>query len=176
LRQAWEGSWGWTEPAPGIARVERIVDGDTVVVRLDGRSTRIRLIGVDTPESVDPRRPVERFGREATAFLKELVEGRSVRVEFEPGRSHRDRYGRTLAYLYRQPDGLFVNLEIVARGFGHAYVKYPFTSIDEFRAAERQAREQRRGLWAPVRGRSRPSPPGSRGAPGAAFLDHASPG
>ena len=122
--------------------VERVIDGDTVV--LAGLGT-VRLIGVDTPETVDPRKPVQRYGMESAAFLKQLVQGRSVRVEYDRQRS--DKYGRTLAYLYL-PDGLFVNLEIVRQGFGHAYVNYPFVYMEKFRDAEREARDSSRGLWA----------------------------
>jgi micrococcal nuclease len=133
-------------------KVLRVVDGDTVILLLDGQAVRVRLIGVNTPETVDPRKPVERFGREATRFLKELAEGKSVRVAYEPGPSRLDRYGRTLAYLYLEPGRLFINREIVARRYGFAYVKYPFQFMEDFRAAERSARENRLGLWAPEAG------------------------
>jgi micrococcal nuclease len=135
-------------PSP-VYRLLRVVDGDTVV--LDGTTgpVTVRLIGVDTPESVHPTRPVERFGRESAAFLKTLIGDKPLRLEYEPGPSRRDRYGRTLGYLYREPDGLFVNREIIARGYGHAYTKYPFAFLDDFRATERAAREGRLGLWAP---------------------------
>ena len=88
-------------PAVSAAQlVERVVDGDTIVVRGVGR---VRLIGVDTPETVDPRRPVEFFGREASAFTKRLLEGQRVRLEYDWERA--DRYGRTLAYVYLR-DGM----------------------------------------------------------------------
>src|SRR5262249_5407393 len=128
---------GW-RPHP----IDAIVDGDTVVVRLDGQWVKIRLIGVDAPESVDPRKPVERFARESAAFLRRLVEGKPVRPAYEPAGARIDRYGRTLAYLYLEPGGLFVNREIVARGYGHAYTAYPFSYLDDFRQAERPAREK----------------------------------
>ncbi len=131
------------ENATGDLRAcDRVVDGDTVV--LDG-GEKVRLIGVDTPETKDPRRPVQYFGREASAFTKKLVEGKLVRLEYD--RTRRDRYGRTLAYL-RLEDGTFVNLEIVREGYGFAYTKYPFRYMDEFRNAERHARAERAGLWA----------------------------
>ncbi len=125
----------------------RVVDGDTVVITTDARPVTVRLIGVDTPETVHPRKPVERFGREASAFLKTLVAGKPVRVEYEPGPSHLDKYGRTLAYLYLEPGALCVNREIIARGYGHAYTRYPFAFMEDFRAAERNAREHQLGLW-----------------------------
>jgi micrococcal nuclease len=130
-------------PSP-VALVERVVDGDTVVVRLDGQAVKVRLIGVDAPESVDPRKPVQRFGHESADFLRRLVEGKRVRLAYEPAGARVDKYGRTLAYLYRVDDGLFVNREIIARGYGHAYTKYPFAYMEDFRAAERQAREKGR--------------------------------
>jgi len=120
----------------------RVVDGDTLV--LDG-DERIRLIGVDTPESVDPRRPVEQFGKEAAAFTRRLAEGRRVRLEFDQER--RDHYGRTLAYVYLE-DGTFLNAVIIRQEYGHAYTRFPFRYSDDFRAYEREARTQRRGLWA----------------------------
>jgi micrococcal nuclease len=128
------------------AEVVRIVDGDTIVIRLGREETTVRLIGVDTPETVHPRRPVEAYGKEASRFLTNLLAGESVYIESEPGNPV-DRYGRTLGYLYRVPDGLFVNLEIVRQGYGHAYTKYPFEHIDLFRFYETKAREAGRGLW-----------------------------
>ena len=129
-------------PIPAAAqRVERVVDGDTIIVSGVGR---VRLIGVDTPESVDPRRPVEFFGKEASAFTRRLVDGKRVRLEYDWERA--DRYGRTLAYVYL-PDGTFVNAEIIRRGYGHAYTRFPFEHLDRFRRLERAARTAGRGLW-----------------------------
>jgi micrococcal nuclease len=142
----------WAEDPPAsapVALVERVVDGDTVVVRLDGQSVKVRLIGVDAPESVDPRKPVERFARESAGFLRQLVEGKRVRLTYEPAGARIDRYGRLLAYLYLEPGGLFVNRELVAKGYAFAYVQYPFQFMDDFRAAERTAREKGLGLWGP---------------------------
>ena len=130
------------------ATVTRIVDGDTIVVSFDpalglGRTEKVRLIGVDTPETVDPRKPVERFGREAAAFASDALLGKTVRLAFEfPAR---DYFDRLLAYVFLE-DGACFNLEIVARGYGFAYTKYPFRFMDEFRAAERSARLRKRGL------------------------------
>ena len=124
--------------------VTRVVDGDTIVVEGIGK---VRLIGVDTPETVDPRRPVQRFGREASAFTKRLVEGKHVRVEYDWNR--KDKYKRTLAYIYLQ-DGTLVNEEIIRQGFGFAYTRFPFKYMKQFRATEREARAKQRGLWAPV--------------------------
>ncbi len=129
--------------------VVRVVDGDTVVLAMDGKDTKVRLIGVDTPETVHPEKPAEAYGREASRFTENLLKGESVCVEYEPGPSKLDKYGRLLAYLYRVPDGLFVNLEIVRQGYGHAYTEYPFEHMETFRDYERRAREAGKGLWAP---------------------------
>lgn len=121
--------------------VVRVVDGDTVVLESVGT---VRLIGIDTPETVDPRKPVEHFGREASEHLRQMLAGQSVRLEFDQTR--RDRYGRTLAYLHLR-DGSFVNREMVLQGYAFAYVKYPFRYMEDFVTAERSAREAKRGLW-----------------------------
>jgi micrococcal nuclease len=121
--------------------VDRVVDGDTVIVTGVGA---VRLIGVDTPETVHPRKSVEAFGAEASTFLKHLVLSQPVRLEFDVNRT--DRYGRTLAYLFLS-DGTFVNAEIVRQGYGHAYTQFPFKYLEEFRQLEREAREHKRGLW-----------------------------
>jgi micrococcal nuclease len=132
---------------PGGAVVERVVDGDTLTVRIGGRSERVRLIGIDTPESVDPRRPVECFGKEAAAHLAELLpEGSAVRLErdVEP----RDRFDRLLAYVYRRSDGLFVNLAMVADGYAEVATFPPNVAhTADFTAAAADAREAGRGLW-----------------------------
>ena len=121
--------------------VERVVDGDTVIIAGIGS---VRLIGVDTPETVHPTKDVDAFGLEASGFLEQLVFERLVRLEYDWDRS--DRYGRTLAYVYLG-DGTFVNAEIIRQGYGHAYTRYPFKYLEEFRQLEREARDQKRGLW-----------------------------
>jgi micrococcal nuclease len=123
-------------------RVTRVVDGDTVVLATLGTS---RLIGVDTPETVDPRKQVQAFGREASAFTKTLLLNKAVRIERDQAAT--DKYGRALVYVYLA-DGRLANLEIIRAGFGHAYLQFPFSKMDEFRVAEREARSQQRGLWA----------------------------
>ncbi len=129
------------------AEVVRVVDGDTIIVLMDGAEERVRLIGINTPESVDPRRPVMCFGKEAATELGEiLAEGAGIRLErdVEP----RDRYDRLLAYVYRSSDALFVNLEMVERGYAQQYTYPPNVAhTDEFRAAERAARTTEQGAW-----------------------------
>ena len=123
--------------------VTRVIDGDTIVVEVTGT---VRLIGVDTPETVDPRQPVQYFGKEASDFTKQRATGRQVRLEFDQDRT--DRYGRTLAYVYLQPENLLLNAEINRQGYGFAYTQFPFRMMEQFRALEREAREAGRGLWA----------------------------
>ncbi len=120
----------------------KVVDGDTI--ELDGKEI-VRLIGVDTPETKDPRKPVEYFGKEASEFTKKLVEGKKVRLEYDQTKI--DRYGRTLAYIFLE-DKTFVNAEIILQGYGFAYTKYPFIYMEKFRLYEKQARELEKGLWA----------------------------
>ena len=128
--------------AEELRTVVRVVDGDTLI--LDGKE-RVRLMGVDTPETVHPNKPVEYYGKEASAFTKKLCEGKSVSLEYDWQRQ--DKYGRTLAYIYLE-DGTFVNAEIVKQGYGHAYTRFPFKYLDEFREYEKEARENGKGLWA----------------------------
>jgi endonuclease YncB( thermonuclease family) len=110
--------------------VAAVIDGDTVKLVIDGKPTTVRLIGIDTPETVHPTKPVEPYGKRANEFLHNLVNGGSVYLEY--GSARTDKNGRLLAYLYRAPDGLFVNLEIVRQGYGGAYSRYPFKYSDLF--------------------------------------------
>ena len=126
--------------------VLKVVDGDTIKIDYKGQIETVRLIGVDTPETVHPNKPIEAYGKEASAFLKNLLKGESVYLPF--GNEKRGKYGRLLAYLYRAPDGLFVNLEIVRQGYGRAYTNYPFKHQDIFQYYENKAREVGKGLWA----------------------------
>ena len=134
-------------PRGGLATVVRIVDGDTLVVDIDGREERVRLIGIDTPESVAHDRPVECYGAEASAELARLVApGTTVRLERDL--EARDTYGRLLAYLHRTDDDLFVNEALVAGGFAEAREYPPNTAhAPRLAAAERAARTAGAGLW-----------------------------
>jgi micrococcal nuclease len=126
--------------------VQRVVDGDTLLL---GTGERVRLIGVDTPETKHPNKPVEYFGKEAAAFTKRIAEGKRIRLEYDQANkhlNHADAYGRTLAYVFLE-NGTLLNAEIIRQGYGHAYTKYPFSRMEEFRGLEREAREQGRGLW-----------------------------
>lgn len=123
------------------SKVKRTIDGDTLLLT---NGERVRLIGVDTPETKHPQKPVQRFGREAYLFTKGVVEGKEVRLEYDWQR--RDKYDRLLAYVYLRDD-TFLNAEIIKQGYGFAFTKYPFKYLEEFRKYEREARENKRGLW-----------------------------
>ena len=125
--------------------VLKVVDGDTIKIDYKGKAESVRLIGVDTPETVHPNKPVEFFGKEASTFTKNLLRGESVYLRF--GNEERGKYGRMLAYVFRAPDGLFVNLEIVRQGYGNAYTKFPFSHMDLFRHYESRASEIGKELW-----------------------------
>lgn len=137
--------WGCLPRTKGTV-VLRVVDGDTLVVRYEGREERVRLQGVDTPESVKPGHPVERLGKEASRYTERLVEGRKVRLEFDNGHLKRDKYGRVLAYVFRS-DGLFLNLHLLEKGYARVYRKASFDRKEAFLAAEKRAREAGRGIW-----------------------------
>jgi micrococcal nuclease len=146
--RARQGGGGGAAPAgeDGQASVVRVVDGDTVEVRWGAREETVRLIGIDTPETVDPRSPVECFGEEASARTKALLPaGTGVRLvaDVEP----RDRYDRLLAYVYRD-DGTFVNLALVEDGYASVLTYPPNVAHEgELTAAAARAREKGRGLW-----------------------------
>jgi len=133
-------------PVTARARCQRVVDGDTI--KLEG-GERVRYIGIDTPETKHPTKPVEAFGREASARNQDLVEGRVVTLEY--GVSHRDQYGRLLAYVY--VDGQMVNAQLVAEGYAHASPYSPnLRYVELFRYLQRRARQSRRGLWGSAAG------------------------
>lgn len=132
-------------PAGVDVVVKKVVDGDTLEV---SGGERVRLIGVDTPESVAPDRPVGCFGKEASRFTASVVPpGTPVRLVGDV--EQRDRFGRLLAYVYRQADGLFVNAELLRQGFAQLLTIPPnIAHTDELAAIARQAREGSQGLWA----------------------------
>lgn len=146
----------------GQATVVRVVDGDTLVVEVGGRHEPVRLIGIDTPETVHPDRPAECFGAEASARLAALLPpGATVRLtrDIEP----RDVYDRLLAYVERTPDGLLVNVAQVAEGYAEASHHPPNTAHrDRLDEAERAARAAGLGLWSACGGTGVPLPPSDR--------------
>ncbi len=134
---------GGDTAADETVRVERVVDGDTIVV---AGGERVRYIGVDAPESVKPNSPVECFGPQASAENRRLLEGRTVRLvsDVEPA----DDYGRRLAYVFREPDGLFVNEALIRDGFAERFVRTPNQRyVGALQRAEARARAAGAGLW-----------------------------
>jgi micrococcal nuclease len=138
------------------ATVVHVVDGDTVVARVQGRDEHVRLIGIDTPETVDPDRPVMCWGPEASAETHRLLpDGTAVRLVRDV--EGRDAYGRLLAYVYRADDGTFVNLALARGGFAEVLAIAPNTAHgDELRAAVTDAKQAHRGLWGSCRSFGQP--------------------
>ncbi len=132
---------------PGYYPVVGVSDGDTITVTIAAKKEIVRLIGIDTPETRDPRKPVQCFGKAASTYAHTLLDGKVVRLESDPTNSDRDKYKRLLRYVYLQ-DGTLVNRSMIDGGYAFAYTLFPFTKMEEFRAAERQAREANVGLWA----------------------------
>jgi endonuclease YncB( thermonuclease family) len=136
--------------AEGPFPVGSVTDGDTIRVRIDGKSTPIRLIGIDTPEVSHPQKPVQCFGREASARAHELMDGSQVWLEYDPSQGRRDRYGRTLAYVWMD-ESVLVNEKMVSEGFAREYTyDDAYKYRDTFRDAEEAARSAGRGLWNPA--------------------------
>jgi micrococcal nuclease len=131
------------------AQVVKVVDGDTLDVRLNGQTLRLRLIGINTPESVDPRQPVECFGREASDRAKALLTGQTVFLESDPSQTDRDRYDRLLRYVWFRNGQLF-NLVMIAEGFAYEYTyDVPYKYQPLFRRAQLDTQQRQIGLWSP---------------------------
>lgn len=126
--------------------VSRIVDGDTIEVSIDNNLEKVRLLGIDTPETVDPRKPVECFGVEASNKMKDLVGGKNVKLVSDETNSDRDNYGRLLRYVYLE-SGSFVNVEMIKQGYAYAYLDYPFIYKNDFKSYESDAKASKFGLW-----------------------------
>ncbi|MDR2494338.1 MAG: thermonuclease family protein [Spirochaetaceae bacterium] len=133
-----------------LVEVVSHIDGDTVRVRIENPPSdlksveTIRMLGVDTPETVHPTRPVGYFGKEASDFTKERLFGKQVYLAFDW--NLRDRYGRLLAYIYTQ-EGHCFNAVLIQEGYGYTYSSYPFQFRGEFEALEQAAQQEKRGLW-----------------------------
>lgn len=143
-----------TVTAPTVqtnALVVRTVDGDTIEVIEDGKAEKqtVRLLGINTPESVDPRRPVECFGKEASKRAKELIEGKRIRLEADVQADDRDKYGRILRKVILE-DGKKFNEQMVSEGYAMAYVSFPMNAEykRELKKLQEEARLAGRGLWA----------------------------
>jgi len=129
--------------------VSRVVDGDTIDVSIEGKIERLRLIGVDTPETVDPRKPVECFGTEASNKAKSVLTGKKVSLESDNTQGERDKYDRLLRYLFLE-DGTNFNLLMVKEGYAHEYTyDLPYKYQTEFKNAQKLAEANKVGLWSP---------------------------
>ena len=139
-----------------LYQVVRIIDGDTVEIEYEDVLTSVQLIGVNAPETVHPSKPIEPYGKEATAFLQKLLLHKFVYFEFD--RNKRDKYDRLLAYVYRDSDDLFVNIELIRQGYGKVDARFPFKYMKLFQYHESQARTAGKGPYR-VPQEPVPSPP-----------------
>ena len=129
------------------AEVIQVVDGDTIRVLLDGKDETIRFIGIDTPETVDPRKPVQCFGKQASDFIKAKLTGKQVFLQNDITQTDRDKYQRLLRYVFL-PDGTNVNLLLIQQGYAHEYTyDVPYQYQAEFKASQQDAVAHNRGLW-----------------------------
>jgi len=140
--------WTFTggDPKGQWVLVTHVTDGDTIGVGRGWRYEKVRLIGVDTPETVHPEKPVEIFGPEASEFTKRQLKGEKVRLEFEPSIDY-DDYGRLLAYVFLE-DGPLFNAELIKQGYARVIAPSPFHRYEEFRLYQTEARVEGLGLWA----------------------------
>lgn len=131
------------------AEVIKVIDGDTFEARIDGQNYKVRLIGIDTPETVDPRRPVGCFGKKASAETKRLIEGKEVILAKDV--SETDKYNRLLRYVYLpigDGNNLFINDYLIRQGYAKILTYPPDIKYNaRFLEAEREARDNLRGLW-----------------------------
>ncbi len=128
-------------------KVLKVVDGDTLDIDYNGNTERVRLIGINSPESVDPRRPVECYGVEASEHAKDMLEGEDIKIEFDNSQSKRDQYDRLLAYVYLG-DGQMVNRKMIADGYAYEYTyNTPYKYQSEFKSLQSIAKNLHRGLW-----------------------------
>ncbi len=129
--------------------VSRVVDGDTIDVSIDGKVKRLRLIGINTPETVDPRKLVECFGVEASNKAKTLLTGKKVSLEGDGSQGELDKYNRLLRYVFLE-DGTNINLLMIKEGYAYEYTyNLPYKYQTEFKNAQKQAEANKAGLWSP---------------------------
>ncbi|MCK5061384.1 thermonuclease family protein [Candidatus Parcubacteria bacterium] len=128
-----------------LYRVVDVYDGDTIVVLMEGQRESVRLIGIDTPEVESPYTREECYGKQASEFTKDLLLWQSVRLEPDPINDDRDKYERLLRYVYL--NDTHINARLLTEGCAYLLDNFPFVRLDEFRALEQNAREQKAGLW-----------------------------
>ena len=133
-------------PQEGFYQVTEVVDGDTIRVMYNGKIEPIRFLAIDTPETKDPRKPVQCFGDTASRKMSELVSGKNVKLQVDGTQPDRDKYFRLLRYVYLQ-DGTDVGAEMIKQGFAFAYTRFPSDKVEEYRGYEKKARETNAGLW-----------------------------
>ncbi len=131
-----------------LFKVVKVVDGDTITVSIRGKNESVRLLGIDTPETVDPRKPVQCFGKAASDKMKSFVLGKYVKLVDDSTQGNRDKYKRLLRYVYL-PDSkaTFINGEMIKQGYAFSYKQYPTKMLEKFNSFERYARENNLGLW-----------------------------
>lgn len=148
-----------TKPSTPSAQVQKsflvtkVIDGDTIEIKSDGLILKVRLIGIDTPETVDPRRPVGCFGKKASAETKRLIEGKHVILTKDV--SETDKYNRLLRYVFlpiREGENLFINDYLIRQGFAKILTYPPDIKYDSrFLQAQKEAKDNLRGLWGECR-------------------------
>lgn len=140
-------------PVPaGAERVSviRVIDGDTIKVQRGSAVVAVRILGMDTPETHDPRKPVQCFGEAAAARAQQLLAGRNVALAGDPSQSRLDKYGRELDYVWL-PDGTLYDWKMIRDGYAHEYTyKSPYEYRNVFLAAQADARAADRGFWSPT--------------------------
>ena len=132
------------------ATLVKVVDGDTVQVNINGTRETIRIIGINTPETVDPRRPIECFGKEASDKANTLLPiGKAVELEQDLSQDNRDRYKRLLRYVFI--DGVDYGKQMIAEGYAYEYTyEIPYKYQLDYKEAQRLAQENKRGLWGDI--------------------------
>jgi micrococcal nuclease len=138
---------GSKDEIEGPYKVKKVVDGDTIDVTINDKTVKVRLIGINTPETVDPRKEVECFGKEASNKAKELLDKNEVYLEKDESQANKDKYDRLLRYIYLE-DNTNVNLEMIKEGYAFEYTyETPYKYQELFKKAETEAKDNNRGLW-----------------------------
>ncbi len=130
-----------------LYKVIKVLDGDTLIANVSGHEVTVRLIGIDTPEVVDPRKPVQCYGPEASAKAKELLSGQEVYLEKDESKTY-DKYGRVLGYV-KMADGDLYNEKMIQEGYAREYTfnKEKYKYQKEFKDAQKLAKKEKVGLW-----------------------------
>ena len=131
-----------------LFKIVKVIDGDTITAIIRGKNETVRLLGIDTPETVDPRKPVQCFGKAASDKMKSFVLGKFVKLVDDPTQGNRDKYKRLLRFVYL-PDSkaTFINGEMIKQGYAFSYRQYPTKMLEKFNNFEKYARENNLGLW-----------------------------